>query len=430
MRYIAVQLTACSPLAIRADHAPGGVATARYIAGSALLGGLATVHRLLYEDHPDEFEQLFLREQILYPDLSPATFGSRNQKGIVEWWNKAEIAVYPLPLTARSCKHFPGFLRVAYNDTREPGHGVRDSLFDWAIFKLADARSELPPAGVLQLLEEQQKCSRPDCGKATTTFLEYYRRNESMSGRPMIAAHISTRVQTHTGINRETGTVQEGILYSREVFKEQSRFWGLLKAPDELGETLLDFLKLAGNSGLLRIGTGRSRGMGKVQLEARLLDEQSYGYAAFKKRLGSFHTAFSNRASAVDSALKPEHFTFALTLHSPIILRDNLLRYHQSIGEATLGELLKLPADCFQEIYQAASSRRVSGWNEIWRTPRFQELAIDTGSVFFFASRIGADEDLLQALYRLEQEGIGQRKAEGFGRVYVSDPFHLEVTLR
>src|SRR5437879_4951372 len=127
MRYIAVQLTALSPLAIRADHSPGGVATARYIAGSTLMGSLAVAHRLFHEDRPADFEQLFLREQVLYPDLSPATFGGRSQKGIVEWWNRPDMPVYPLPLTARTCKRFPGFLRVADNDTREPGHGVRDS---------------------------------------------------------------------------------------------------------------------------------------------------------------------------------------------------------------------------------------------------------------------------------------------------------------
>jgi len=36
MRYIALNLTARSPLAIRADHAPGGAATAPYIGGATL----------------------------------------------------------------------------------------------------------------------------------------------------------------------------------------------------------------------------------------------------------------------------------------------------------------------------------------------------------------------------------------------------------
>lgn len=426
MRHIALQLTTRSPLSIRSDHSPGGVTTARYIAGRAVIGSLAALHRLLHEERKPEFEQFFLNGQVLYPDLFPATFDDKAQPGNAGWWNSVDIPVYPSPLTALTCKRFPGFLSVAAGNQHYLGHGVRDSLFDWSIFKLSSQGSEIPPK-VLDLVKEQQQCST--CNKATKIAQDYYRRNESMFNRPVIAAHVSTRVQTHTGISRETGTVQQGILYSREVFKEQTHFWGLLKTPEELAEPLLQFLREVGESGLLRLGTGRSRGLGKVQLDVQPLDETSYAYPAFKERLKKFHTAFSRRAEESASVSKPE-FTFALTLHSPTILQDELLRHHRSISEATLGSLLNLPADSFQQLYQVTDARRVAGWSEAWGLPRFHDLAIDTGSVFFFASRLDGDETLLQGLYRLEQEGIGQHRAEGFGRVYVSDPFHLEVKLR
>ncbi len=68
----------------------------------------------------------------------------------------------------------------------------------------------------------------------------------------------------------------------------------------------------------------------------------------------------------------------------------------------------------------------------MWGTPRTNEYAIDTGSVFLFAFKGESKQidPLKQALFRLEEEGIGQRKAEGFGRVCISDPFHREVTLK
>src|SRR6266516_1308606 len=297
MRHIGIQLTVLSPLAIRADHAPGGAATARYIAGSTLMGSLAALYRLFYDDRHADFKQLFLSQRVFYPDLFPATFGGKVEKGGIEWWNRVDMPVYPLPLTARTCKRSPGFLEIPPGDTREVGHGACDSLFDWTIFKLASEGRPVPLAGALRLLEAQQKCS--ECGKSTKVFLEHYRRNESISNRPIMAAHASTRVQTHTGISRETGTVQEGILYSREVFKEQTRFWGLLKVPDELAGSLKDFLAQVGNSGLLRVGAGRSRGLGKVRLDAELLNENSYSYPAFKERLETFHRAFISRAGTV-----------------------------------------------------------------------------------------------------------------------------------
>jgi CRISPR-associated protein Csx10 len=424
MRRIALQLTTLSPLSIRSDHTPDGITTARYIAGRAIIGSLATLHRLFHEQGEPEFKQLFLSRQVLYPDLFPATFDDKAQLGTAEWWNTLNRPVYPAPLTARTCKRYPGFLFAA-NDSYL-GHGVRDSLFAWSIFKLINQGDDIP-ASMLELVKKQQQCEK--CNKATRIAEDYYRRNESMLNRPMIAAHVSTRFQTHTGISRETGTVQQGILYSREVFREQTRFWGLLKTPDELAGPLLHFLQEVAESGLLRLGMGRSRGLGKVKLDVQLLDDTADTYSAFTERLKTFHERFTREIDKVPGVRKPD-FTFALTLHSPTILYDELLRYHHSISEATLGRLVDLPADSFRQLYQVTDARRVTGWSEAWCLPRFHDLAMDTGSVFFFASNLGAEETLLRGLYRLEQEGIGEQRSEGFGRVSVSDPFHLEVKLR
>jgi CRISPR-associated protein Csx10 len=56
------------------------------------------------------------------------------------------------------------------------------------------------------------------------------------------------------------------------------------------------------------------------------------------------------------------------------------------------------------------------------------EYAIETGSVFLFSCNAvkgsPEHETLLQQLFTLEERGIGKRRAEGFGRVRVSDQFH------
>ncbi len=54
------------------------------------------------------------------------------------------------------------------------------------------------------------------------------------------------------------------------------------------------------------------------------------------------------------------------------------------------------------------------------------EYAIEAGSTFLFACSRELDDTLMQALYSLEEEGIGRRRSEGFGRICISDPFHLE----
>jgi CRISPR-associated protein Csx10 len=95
--------------------------------------------------------------------------------------------------------------------------------------------------------------------------------------------------------------------------------------------------------------------------------------------------------------------------------------------------MLGIPADSFTMVYQNASTRQIMGWNELWGTPRTKEVAIDIGSVFLFSTTIGEEEALealLKTLFELEQAGIGRRKAEGFGRICVSDQFHQEVALK
>src|SRR5437868_12373813 len=74
MQHFSLQLEAMSPMAIRADHAPGGVENATYISGTTLLGSLAALHRLAHPDDTSTFERLFLSGQVQYPDLYPASF--------------------------------------------------------------------------------------------------------------------------------------------------------------------------------------------------------------------------------------------------------------------------------------------------------------------------------------------------------------------
>ena len=73
--------------------------------------------------------------------------------------------------------------------------------------------------------------------------------------------------------------------------------------------------------------------------------------------------------------------------------------------------------------------KRLSGWQELWGTPRTNEYAIDSGSVFLFSSTQAADDSWLRPLFELEQRGLGRRTAEGYGRILISDPFHREGDL-
>lgn len=433
MKYFSLELTTLSPVAIRADHAPSGVTNARYITGTTLAGSLAAVYRSYYGEQGSDFERLFLSGQVLFPNLYPANSkdieaGNGHTRKSQKAQDTPLSPIYPLPRTAMSCKRFPGFLSHPGETINEPGHGVRDDLLDWAIFQLSDQSHES-----LVRLIDHRSCPDSMCRSSVIHPPGFYRRlGSNQVGQPMIQTGVNTRLQTHTGINRATGAVQEGILYSREVFEENSRFQGVVKFPDddELARSFTNFVRQVGNTGLVRVGTGRTRGMGKVELVIEPLEDKQFSYDLFTERLENFNRTMQKALQDAKVQAEPAPFYFALTLHSPTILRDSLLRYRGHINEAALQELLGLPADSFASVYQTADVQRVTGWNDLWGTPRAQEIAIQSGSVALFGFNAAPGEALYRALFQLEAEGIGERCAEGFGRVCISDPFHQEEGLR
>jgi CRISPR-associated protein Csx10 len=443
MKALSLRVTAEAPLAIRADHAPEGAKNAGYIPGTTLVGSLAAAYRLLYPHKTTEFERLFLREQVFYSGLYPAVFKDKLMPRI----QAADLPVYPLPKTAQSCKRHEGF-RLPKDDEVN-AHGVHDSLIDWAIAKLGEARGSRDP---LSALLKHKLCPSPNpdwsydhetadksCGEVMDHYSGYYRRDKAASHN-MIIAKPNMRLRTHTGIDRETGTVEEGILYNREVFEEGMRFWGSIhfqEEDEELIPLFEAFIKEIGHTGLVRIGTGRTRGMGRVTIRVQPLPEEQSRFASFQQRLHDLNKILHDQAAVFGPSGLDNNFYFALTLHSPLILCDELLRYRGTINQDVLQDLLgsdsKIPG--LKRIYQTASVSRVTGWQEMWGLPRTNEYAIDTGSVFLFectkpSHEKTLNEELVQRLFKLEEQGIGKRRTEGFGRICISDQFHQEIGLQ
>lgn len=465
MKQFSFTVTALSPLALRSDYAAVGAATAKFITGTTLTGSLAAVHRLLGRD-ADEFARLFLQGNIAYPHLYPASFKN-------EELQDSTAPVYVIPKTAQSCKRFGGFQQFeGEEESDDERHGVRDSLLDWAAFKIGSDSAE-GDICMLPALEAITACpyagedgTSSACGAALDHLDGYYRWSEDESSRRG-KADVNTRLQTRTGINRYSGTVQDGILYNREVIEEGACFQGIITVDDAVADAFQDFMvQVCDKStleadreevekdkrvgvGLLRIGTGRTRGLGKVELELTFQSEVGHEearFTAFKERLALFDAALKARASGYGYENRLAPYYFALTLHAPVILHDEALRYRGTLAGETLAELIGLREDVedneraeqpqhpLKLLYHAAGIQRVAGWQELWGTPRANEYAIESGSVFLFASSIATEDSahttLLRRLFELEERGLGQRCAEGYGRIVISDPFHREGAMQ
>lgn len=103
---------------------------------------------------------------------------------------------------------------------------------------------------------------------------------------------------------------------------------------------------------------------------------------------------------------------------SDVILRDSFGRFSARITDQYMTEKLGMNIKSSAASVQVAS---VSGFNQKWgcRTPHVQ--CIQKGSVFLFQAEGRLDRERLQ---RVQDEGIGERTCDGFGRVLFLSSFH------
>ncbi len=404
-----------SPLNLRVSRSIRSFETFRYIPGTTLLGAFASAHRKTCRDET-EFTRFFLSGKVFFSNLYPANFQASEFSNTD--LQDDDQPVKPIPNTARSCKRFSGF-RFKADTGKQERHGVMDSLIYWGLFAVSDqAKAEIFNANM--------KCTYPveqdKCCELLDTFSGFYRRGTEIA--EIGKSEATTRLLTRTGISRETGAVQEGILYNREVLNEGQHFWGAMSFLDEsLYDDFCDFADDVGSMGLLRIGNNLTRGLGKLsvsEFEEFVPDD----IELFKQRISAFNQKF--HAEAKEHCIDLSHqFYFPITLQSDAIILDPQLRYQTVLNGEYLHQVFNL-ADVTL-VYQNANTRRVFGWNALFGLPKAAEWSISMASVFLFGYNGTTDDTFYQKLYNIEQTGIGKRKLEGFGQVTVADAFHWEV---
>ena len=404
-----------SPLSIRVSRSTASFETLKYIPGPALLGAFAAAHCKTRGDK-SEFARFFLSRKICFGNLYPANFQADEFSNTDLRDN--EQPVKPTPSTARSCKRFSGFRFKAEAGSQER-HGVMDSLIYWGLFVLSGETK-------VETLKANMECVYPveqaKCGELLDAFPCFYRHGEDIT--EIGKSEATTRLLTRTGISRETGTVQEGILYNREVLNEGQWFWGTMSFADEsLYNDFYGFAADIADKGILRIGNNLTRGLGKLGVP-QFEEFDTDSMRSFKQRVLAFNQKF-RAESETHCVILPHRFYFPITLQSDAIISDSQLCYQTAIDADYLYRIGNLSDVTL--IYQNASQRQVTGWNSLFELPKAVEWAISMGSVFLFGYDGAIDDCFYKKLYALEQTGIGKRKSEGFGQVTVADAFHCEV---
>lgn len=393
MKQIMLTITANSPLAI-GRRKLGVVNEAEdYIPGSVIRGAIAqqllqqtgTQNQDLSENGGD-FKSLFLDDSCaIFHHAYPS---SENQISSV------------LPATAVSSKTNPGF--------KSKANGVFDTLIDRFC------------------AEYYQHPYDPNCpkdGGRVEPFSGFY----TVENNHYQTHSVAKRLLTRTGINRRRNVAEEDILYSLEVLNETtaenqpSIYQGrIIITDDSLAEALASYIN--NYSQLFAIGSGRSRGLGKVTINAKvteMVSEVSSRLRTFNQTLKTRWEKWGNLFANTSETLKRTYFT--LDLQADTILKHQW-QSTTLLTPAMLQEETGITDDTL-ELHTAYTSYDYrSGWNSAWGLMKDQVLVTNRGGVYLFST--AKPELWEEALIHLEATGIGERTCEGFGEVQICSPFH------
>lgn len=330
----------------------------------------------------------------------------------------------PVPLSARTCKAFPGFEHREATAMERASHGAKDILIPATVVKLLREQGiEIVLDDACEVIEDGKRC-----GAALKRLEGFY---FSQQGE-QASRKVPRRITTKTAINRSRFTSAEGQLYSYEVLdprlecseeladknNRRLRFVGTVRG---LTDELRKYLE---REDILFIGGARFRGFGKVKIE-KVQDLQEESLDRLKQRLDNFNSRIQP-SLRVSGHRKAERLFFSLTLTSDLILPPGIVldRFKTEV-ETALGLSEKN-----LEIQKAlAGTDYRGGFNEALGIQKDLLPVVVRGSAFVFScnsSNGGAEHLILQNLPKLLKKGLGCRCEEGFGMVSFCDSFHLD----
>jgi CRISPR-associated protein Csx10 len=354
------------------------------------------------------------------PDLSQLEFNRLILAGEARFHNLYPLPpgtdmVRHLPKTARSCKLYPGFRPESPKAGHPPEHGVRDQLFPLVRYALAKGQQQEP-------LMPEQRCGYDDqCRLPLEPFAGVYSGFEAGDYQTAVPRQ---RQVTQTAIDPHRETASLANLFTVEVVEEGTDFAGYFSLVDAAAEQ--DLCNTVSSEGeTLRIGYGRTRGLGLVEVIACRVDDPYLWEEDLPERL----EAFNQKARDMQVEIPAAHTLFAITLLSDAILLDPFFRHQTALDGPTLAREIHEDLAGSELLAAFATTRQIFGWSTPRRLPLSPDLAVTAGSVFVFLSPRPQEElAAILAGAAVEQRGIGERCVEGFGQIVVCHPFHQEVS--
>ena len=246
--------------------------------------------------------------------------------------------------------------------------------------------------------------------------------------RDSLALLNATGTELSIKIDERTRTTEESLLFSTEytdltnvVNKEEVFFKGNVEIPKGLFEI--------GKKYELKIGKYKTKGFGKVEIEFKkftdendknigerikeLNDEIKKDFKEFDKRNDKEKVYFG------DELLKEEKqklitFDFLSDMILPFNEVSNVGKQILELFDENFGEKLTL-----NNRRTFVNVEKLRGYNIINNSRKMDEIVITQGSVISYCVDNENLEGILGYLEKIEENGIGLRRNEGFGRVRI-----------
>jgi CRISPR-associated protein Csx10 len=336
------------------------------ITGQVVRGALAwrAARRYDLSDRESEtytaFVRAFLRDDVLFPDLYPAQFKTSALRPTI-----------PAPRDLLTCK------------VGELDHGF------WF------ATDRVP-----------QAC---ECGSEVLTEVkDFVTLSAGDWPRDRVGARFDHKLERsnemHIRIDPEKGRVTEGDLFGYVALDAGQYFVGDIMCTNKAAWNQLQALaEIEPEQPLvLRLGKARHRGYGKVTVWFQIVEDESDVWIR----------------QPLEERVSEEKQELRLTLLTDTIITDPWGRYATGFEENWLSEILGQRV----EIAGAADgTHAVDGFDAKLGLPRWRDISLAAGSTVRLKLTTSLDMD---RLHQLEQNGIGLRRNEGFGRVAFNHPVY------
>ena len=274
--------------------------------------------------------------------------------------------------------------------------------------------------------------------KAVSVMKEYKVNEKDENGikleRDSLALLNATGTELSIKIDEKTRTTEESLLFSTEYTdltnvanKEEVFFKGNVEIPKGLFEI--------GKKYELKIGKYKTKGFGKIEIKFEKFSEEKgkniserieklnsqikEDFKRFDKENNKKVEEERENVYSKDKLLKEEKqklitFDFLSDMILPFNEVSNVGKQILELFDENFGEKLTL-----NNRRTFVNVEKLRGYNIINNSRKMDEIVITQGSVISYCINNEDLEDILEKLEKIEENGIGLRRNEGFGRVRI-----------